>query len=170
MKDPYLKPVIFGGLFIILLSLVFALGIFLWAILGGYLAVRIAGKITKDTISIMDGILLGIFTGALGGCGLTVITTASFRDYDNQQLLIRTLEKNWPKEMYPIPGFKEMLPSTPSTLREVPKLSAGTGTTTISSFSKSKAARSGVFLNLSCVAHWIPSIMACGDIGVRLSL
>ena len=111
MKDPYLKPVIFGGLFIILLSLVFALGIFLWAILGGYLAVRIAGKITKDTISIMDGILLGIFTGALGGCGLTVITTASFRDYDNQQLLIRTLEKNWPKEMYPIPGFKEMLPS-----------------------------------------------------------
>ena len=111
MKDPYLKPVVFGGLFIILLSLVFALGIFLWAILGGYLAVRVASKITKNTISIIDGVLLGIFTGMLGGCGLTVITTASFRDYDNQQLLIRTLEKNWPKEMYPIPGFKEMLPS-----------------------------------------------------------
>ena len=110
MKDPYLKPVIFGGLFIVLLSIIFALGIFLWAIIGGYITVRLTNKITKQAISIIDGLLLGIFSGVIGGCCLNIITTVSFKSYDNKRLIIKTLEQNWPKDMYPIPEFKEMLP------------------------------------------------------------
>ncbi len=111
MKDPYLKPVILGGLFITLLSIVFALGIFLWAIVGGYITVRLTNKITKQAISVVDGLLIGLFSGIIGGCCLNIITTFSFKSFDNKRLLIRTLEQNWPKEMYPIPEFQEMLPS-----------------------------------------------------------
>ena len=52
MKDPFLKPVILGALLTALLSLIFALGIILWAIIGGYVAVRLAYKLGKsgDTV------------------------------------------------------------------------------------------------------------------------
>lgn len=110
MKDPYLKPVIFGGLFITLLSIVFAPGIFLWASIGGYIAVRLANKITKEIIPIKDGLLMGLFSGIVGGTCLDILTFLSFKSSENQRLLIRNLEKNWPKEIA-IPDFKEILPT-----------------------------------------------------------
>ncbi len=111
MKDPYLKPVIFGGLLITMLSVIFAPAIFLWAIIGGYVAVRIANKITKEIISIRDGLFLGLFSGIIGGTCLNILTLVSFRSTDNQQMLIRTLEKNWPKEASQMPNFLELLPA-----------------------------------------------------------
>ena len=111
IKDPYLKPVILGGLVITGLSLVFSIGIFLWAIVGGYITVRLANKITEKAVSIGDGLLLGLFSGVVGGSLLNVITVIAFQSPENQRLLINTLEKNWPKEMHPIPHFKELLPS-----------------------------------------------------------
>ena len=110
MKDPYLKPVIFGGIFITLLTVIFAPGIFLWAIVGGYITVRIAKKITKEIISILDGLLLGLFSGILGGTCIDLLAILSFKVPENQRILIRTLEKNWPKDMA-IPNFNELLPS-----------------------------------------------------------
>ena len=111
MKDPYLKPVIFGGLLITMLSIIFAPAIFLWAIIGGYVAVRIANKITKEVISTRDGLFLGLFSGIIGGTCLDILTLVSFRASDNQQMLIRTLEKNWPKEASQMPNFPELLPA-----------------------------------------------------------
>ena len=111
MKDPYLKPVIFGGLLITLLSLIFSIGIFLWAIIGGYITVRLANKFTEKAILITDALLLGLFSGIVGGSLLNILTILSFQSPDTQRLLIRTLEKNWPKEMYPIPEFKQLMPS-----------------------------------------------------------
>ena len=110
MKDPYLKPVIFGGLFISLLSVVFAPGIFLWALIGGYLTIRVANKITKEALSLIDILLLGTFSGTIGGTCLDVITTLSFKTPENRHSLILTLEKNWPKNIA-VPDFNEMLPS-----------------------------------------------------------
>ena len=69
MKDPYLKPVIFSGLLITLLTIIFAPGIFLWAIVGGYVAVRISNKFTKETpqcgVSTTDALLVGLFSGKI---------------------------------------------------------------------------------------------------------
>ena len=110
MKDPYLKPVIFGGIFITLLSIIFAPGIFLWAGIGGYIAVRLANKITKEIIPVRDGLLMGLFSGIVGGSCLDILTLLSFKSPDNQRLLIRTLEKNWPKEIA-VPNFIEILPT-----------------------------------------------------------
>ena len=111
VKDPYLKPVIFGGLLITMLSVIFAPAIFLWSIIGGYLAVRIANKITKEIPSIIDGLFLGLFSGIIGGTCLDILTLAFFSSSDNQHLLIRTLEKNWPKKADPLPNFSELLPA-----------------------------------------------------------
>ena len=111
MKDPYLKPVIFGGLLITILSIIFAPAIFLWAIIGGYITVRIANKITREIISIRDSLFLGLFSGIIGGTCLDILTLVSFRSPDNQRMLIRTLEKNWPKEVNQIPNFPELLPA-----------------------------------------------------------
>lgn len=110
MKDPYLKPVILGGLFITLLSVIFAPGIFLWASIGGYIAVRLAFKVTKEVIKLLDGLLLGLFTGLVGGTSLDILTLVSFNSAENKQLLIRTLKKNWPKDVQ-IPNFNEILPT-----------------------------------------------------------
>ena len=110
MKDPYLKPVLCGGILITILSIIFAPGIFLWAIVGGYIAVRLSHKITKEVISFIDGLLLGIFSGMVGGSCLDIITVTSFKDPDNQRTLIRILEKNWPKDL-PQPNLKDILPS-----------------------------------------------------------
>ena len=110
MKDPYLKPVVFGGLFITLLSVIFAPGIFLWAILGGYLTVRLSNKLSEEVVSLVDVLLLGIFTGIVGGASLDILTTLSFKSPENQRLIINTLEKKWPKDLS-VPNFAEILPS-----------------------------------------------------------
>lgn len=110
MKDPYLRPVIIGGLFITMLSTIFAPGIFLWSILGGYLTVRLTSKVTKELFSKIDVLLLGIFTGIVGGTSIDILTAIAFKTTENQRLLIRTIEKNWPKDIS-LPNLKEMLPS-----------------------------------------------------------
>ena len=110
-KDPYLKPVILGGLFIALLSIVFAPGIFLWAGVGGYITVRLAIKITKEMLTINEGLLLGLLSGLLGGACLDILTMISFKTPENQRLLIRTLEKNWPQDIQLPPNFNEILPT-----------------------------------------------------------
>ena len=111
MKDPYLKPVIFGGLLITSLSIIFIPAIFLWAVIGGYVAVRLANKITKELMSTVDALFLGLFSGIIGGTCLDIFTFISFRSSDNQGLLIKTLEKNWPKEAAPMPNLVELLPA-----------------------------------------------------------
>ena len=111
MKDPYLKPVVFGGLLITMLSVVFAPAVFLWAAIGGYVAVRIANKITREIISIPDGLLLGLFSGTIGGTCFDIFTMISLRSPDSQSLLIRILEKNWPKEAAPMPDLLNLLPA-----------------------------------------------------------
>jgi len=110
MKDPYLKPVILGGLFITLLSVIFAPGIFLWASIGGYITVRLAFKVTKEVVKLLDGLLLGLFTGIIGGTSLDILTLISFNTSENKQLLVKTLKKNWPKDVQ-IPNFNEILPT-----------------------------------------------------------
>ena len=110
MKDPYLKPVIFGGVFISLLSVIFSPGIFLWAAIGGYITVRLANKITKELPSLIEVILLGIFPGIIGGTLLDVITVFSFKSPENQRSIISVLQHNWPKEV-PYPDFNNILPS-----------------------------------------------------------
>ena len=110
MKDPFLKPVILSALLTAILSLIFALGIILWAIIGGYVAVRLAYKTTKETITLIDGLLLGLFSGIIGATCLDILTILSFSSHDNQNMLIRAMEKNWPKDMQ-IPDFNAMLPS-----------------------------------------------------------
>ncbi len=110
MKDPYLKPVILGGLFITLLSVIFAPGIFLWALVGGYITVRLAFKVTKEAVKLLDGLLLGLFAGLVGGTSLDILTLISFNSSENKQLLIRTLQKNWPKDVQ-IPNFNDILPT-----------------------------------------------------------
>ena len=109
-KDPFLKPVILSALLTVLLSLIFALGLILWAIIGGYVAVRLAYKTTKETISLIDCLLLGLFSGIVGATCLDMLTIVSFSSHDNQALLIRTMEKNWPKDIQ-APDFNTMLPS-----------------------------------------------------------
>jgi len=111
MKDPYLKPVIFGGLFITLLTIVFALGMFLWAIVGGYIAVRIATKTTKEIMTFTDSLLIGLLTGIVGSICIDLLMVTSFSSADNQKSLIRILEKNWPKDVQPVPNLSEILPT-----------------------------------------------------------
>ena len=113
MKDPYFKPVIFSGLLITVLSIVFAPAIFLWALVGGYLAVRLAIKTAKHSaISVPDGAFLGLFSGLIGGACLDIITVISFNSFENRRLLIKTLEKNWPHDVQPLTNnIAEMLPA-----------------------------------------------------------
>lgn len=111
MNDPFLKPVILGGLLISVLSIIFAPGIFLWAIVGGYITVRLSSKFTQETISKIDVLLLGLFSGIIGGTSLDMITALSFRSPENRQSLIRIIEKSWPKELSPISNLQELLPS-----------------------------------------------------------
>ena len=99
MKDPFLKPVIFGGILIALLSVIFAPGIFLWAITGGYLTVKAASKALNDVVTFMDGLLLGVFSGILGGVCLDMLAVISFNTSENHRLLLKTLEMNWPKDI-----------------------------------------------------------------------
>ena len=75
------------------------------------MAVRIANKITKEIMSMRDGLFLGLFSGITGGTCLDILTLVSFRSTDNQRMLIRTLEKNWPKEAGSAPNFPELLPA-----------------------------------------------------------
>lgn len=110
MKDPFFKPVILGGLLIALLSIIFAPGIFLWAAIGGYITVRLARKITKESLLFFDVLLLGVFSGIIGGALLDVITSFSFKSPENQRNIISILERNWPKEIS-YPNFNEILPS-----------------------------------------------------------
>ena len=110
MKDPYLKPVIFGGLFITLLAIIFPLGMFLWAIVGGYVAVRIAAKTTKEIIAFIDSVLIGVFAGVVGGVCIDLLMVVSFSSAENQKSLITMLEKNWPKDVQPVPNLIEILP------------------------------------------------------------
>ena len=109
MKDPFLKPVILGGLTITFLSATFAPGICLWAIIGGYLTTKLAIKISKEVITLTDGLLLGIFTGIIGGTSLDVLTIFSFNSPENKRLLIDALKKNWPKDLQ-TPNFNDILP------------------------------------------------------------
>lgn len=111
IKDPYLKPVILGGLTIAFLSLVFAPGIFIWAVIGGYVTVRLSYKLTKEIASIRDSLLLGIFSGVVGATCVNLLTIMSFNNPENHRTLIKTLERSWPKDMYPLPDFNEILPS-----------------------------------------------------------
>lgn len=105
MKDPYLKPIIFGGLTTTLLSIIFAPGIFLWSIIGGYSTIRVINKTSKEIVTILDSILIGIFSGIIGGTCLNILTVITFKDPENKRLLISTLTKSWPKDMQPIPNF-----------------------------------------------------------------
>lgn len=111
MKDPYFKPVVFCGLMMTLLSIVFAPGIFLWAIVAGYIAVRLSYKLTKELITLTDSLLLGLFSGLVGGTLLNILAILSFKNPDNKKVLISTLKKNWPPDMQPMPEFSELLPS-----------------------------------------------------------
>ena len=109
--DPYLKPVIIGGLFNTILSMIFAPGIFIWSALSGYIAVITAYNLTRKLIPTIDGVLIGVFTGIFGGTFLDVLTIISLKTPENQRLIIRTLEKNWPKELSIPANLNEILPS-----------------------------------------------------------
>ncbi len=111
IKDPYLKPVIFGGLLTTLLSVIFAPGIFLWSIIGGYVTVRVSNRATGGIVSILDSLFLGLFSGILGGVCLDILTIVSFQSSESQRILIRTLKANWPKDTAPIPNFVDILPT-----------------------------------------------------------
>ncbi len=111
MKDPYLKPVILGGLLTTILSTIFAPAIFLWAIIGGYTSVRVANKLTKTIATTLDSVFLGLFSGIIGGTCLDIITFVSIKSPENKQLLIDTLVKNWPKNVPPIDDIQTLLPS-----------------------------------------------------------
>jgi len=110
-KDPYFKPVILGGLTITFLSIVFAPGIFIWSVLGGYVAVRLSYKFTKEVVNLKESLLLGLFSGLVGSTCLNLMTAISFRSPENKRMLIQTLEKNWPQDVGALPNFAEMLPS-----------------------------------------------------------
>lgn len=111
LKDPYLKPVIFGGLTTALLSVVFAPGIFIWSIVGGYVTSRLSHKLTKEIFPLIDCFLLGLFSGIVGATVINIVTVFSFQNPENRRILIKTLEKNWPRDMTPIPDFSEVLPT-----------------------------------------------------------
>ncbi len=111
MKDPYLKPVIFSGLFVTLLTTIFALGLPLWAGIGGYITVKLAYKLTKESVALMDSILLGLFSGAVGGTCIDLLTVLSLSSNDNRRYLISILKKNWPSDIQPIPDINQILPT-----------------------------------------------------------
>jgi len=110
-KDPFFKPVILGGLTLACLSFIFAPAIFIWATLGGYVAVRLTYKTTKEVISLFDTLLVGLFTGIVGATFINLVTVISFNNGEKRRLLIETLEKNWPSDMASIPNFSDVLPS-----------------------------------------------------------
>ncbi|OGI19023.1 MAG: hypothetical protein A3B68_07405 [Candidatus Melainabacteria bacterium RIFCSPHIGHO2_02_FULL_34_12] len=110
MNDPFLKPVILGGLLITILSIVFAPGLFIWAIVGGFIAIRLASKVIAGKIPLMDTLLVGVFSGLIGGTCLDIITVISFNSPDNKIMLINALKKNWPIDI-PKPDFQQILPS-----------------------------------------------------------
>ena len=111
IKDPFLKPVIFGGLIITMLSIIFAPAIFLWSVIGGFIAIRMVSKLSEEVASILDSVLVGLFTGVIGGTCINILAVLSFRDPENKRALIQTLEKNWPPDMTPMPNFAETLTS-----------------------------------------------------------
>jgi len=82
----------------------------LWAIIGGYITVRLANKLTKEFVSLGDSLLLGISSGIVGGTCLNILTVLSFNDQENKRFLIATLKNNWPKD-HPIPDFSNNLAS-----------------------------------------------------------
>lgn len=111
LDDPYLKPIIFSGLFIALLSVVCPLGIFIWAAVGGYIGVKLAHKAIKEVLSLGDSLLIGLFSGIVSGTCLDVLAVISFLSQENKQTLLRMLKKNWPKDVKPMPDLNEILPT-----------------------------------------------------------
>jgi len=111
MNDPYLKPVILGGLFIAILSIIFAPGIFIWAGVGGYIATRLVFKITKETIKYTEGLLTGLMSGLIGGTLLDIFTVISLKSPENERIIIRLLEKNLPKDVNVPQNFSQIFPS-----------------------------------------------------------
>ncbi len=111
MNDPYLKPVIFGGLLISILSVICPLGIFIWSGVGGYVAAKLVHRVTKELLLLTDSLLVGLFVGIVSGTSLDVLAIVSFSSDDNKQTLVRMLKKNWPKDVKPIPDLNEMLPA-----------------------------------------------------------
>lgn len=110
-KDPYLKPVIFGGLIIAFLSMLLPPAIFVWSTAGGFIAHKLALKFSKEKITAFDCLLISTFSGVLGGACIDVITALSFRLPENQELLIKTIEKNWPASTPKIDNLSQLLPS-----------------------------------------------------------
>ena len=111
IQDPYLKPVLISGLLIVFLSVLFSPAIFLWALIAGFLAVRLAQKKSKDLLPLMDAVLLGLFSGLVGGALLNLIIVFTFSSFDSQRLLVSMIEKNWPSDMVKVPNIQELIPS-----------------------------------------------------------
>ena len=110
-QDPYLKPVLISGLLIVFLSVLFSPAIFLWALIAGFLADRLAQKKSKDLLPLMDAVLLGLFSGLVGGALLNLIIVFTFSSFDSQRLLVSMIEKNWPSDMVKVPNIQELIPS-----------------------------------------------------------
>lgn len=111
MKDPYLKPIIFSGLLITVLSIICPLGVFIWSGVGGYLAVKLAQRVIKESLILTDSLLIGLFSGVVSGTSLDVLAVISFMSEDNKQTLLRMLKRNWPKDVKPVPDLNEILPT-----------------------------------------------------------
>lgn len=111
MKDPYLKPIVFAGLLISILSIICPLGIFIWSGVGGYIAIKLAHRTTKELLVLTDSLLIGLFAGVVSGTSLDVLAVVSFLSDDNKQTLLRMLKKNWPKDVKPMPDLNEILPT-----------------------------------------------------------
>lgn len=110
MKDPYFIPVILGGLIIPFLTLVFPISIFLWAGLGGYVAVRVSHKNTKQILSLLDSTLIGLFSGIVGGTATSIIFFMSSRDLDTKRLFMDILKQNWPPDLAMPANVSELFP------------------------------------------------------------
>lgn len=111
MNDPYLKPIILGGLLISILSIICPLGAFIWSGIGGYIAIKLAHRTTKELLVLSDTLLIGLFAGIVSGISLDVLAVVSFLSDDNKETLLRMLKKNWPKDVKPMPDLNEILPT-----------------------------------------------------------
>ena len=111
MNDPYLKPVILGGILIAILSIIFAPGIFIWAGIGGYITTRLVFKMTKETIKYTEGLLLGLMSGLLSCTLLDIFTVISFKSPENERIIMRLLEKNLPKDVSMPQDLSQIFPS-----------------------------------------------------------
>ena len=111
IKDPYLKPVLVSGLLIVFLSVLCSPAIFLWALIAGFLAVRLAQKVSKDMVSLLDAVLLGLFSGLVGGALLNLIIVFTFSSFESQRLLVSMIEKNWPNDITQMPNVQELIPT-----------------------------------------------------------